>query len=180
MILLRWVLLVTWLAGIFWSSLYIVELVAYSVRMQMPVLSTMYALLTVGMFSQLWCATNLFVVILVEQTIPSGQFRDFLLRLVEKSTSRVLKALITRMYGTDRKDTESGEVAVGLNSEVLARLDRLEKLLQTFLTKQQRDDEGEREAQFENGPPATLPEVDDLGDSSTDVVVSTTGLPETR
>lgn len=156
LIFLRWILIITWLTGSLWSFLYIFEEVAYTFRADQPLMAIPFILLTIGMSMQLLTAVNFSAAVLVEQVVPSEKFRGILLEYIERSTEYVLRRMISRMYGMDRKDTESGEVALGPNREVLARLDRLENLIEKVLTKQKREDQEELGANFEDVPHITL------------------------
>ncbi len=162
LIFLRWILLLTFVTTTVWSSLYIIELASFSIREQRFAFTGPLIILAVLMACQLCCAVSFLLTILIEQVIPRGKLQDFLLTQVNKQTERIMKKVMSNLYGTDRKDTEGGEVTVSRNADVLARLDRLENLLHQVIAKQARKEDEELEVHFNDVPLVFLPETDEL------------------
>lgn len=166
LICLRWLLLLTWVAAALWCTLYIIEATIFTFRNNWYVVTFLYALLCLAMLLQLWCAAAYTLIIFFEQVLPQGKARNFVQRYVEKTTERILKKMISSIYGTDRNDTESGEVAVGQSADLIARLEKLETLLHQVLAKKEREEEEQMEATFEDAPLMPFQEDDELDTNS--------------
>lgn len=146
--------------------MYAIEMLAYTIRGELWAYTILSLALVFAMVYSLWSTTVFVLGILLEQTLPkSGPWRDEIINWMDQTMERVAKKMSTSMFGIDRNNTEAGEVKVGPNIEVMARLEKLESLLETLLAKQERDEEEEMEAVFEDpvplGSSETIPEEDD-------------------
>lgn len=143
LLLMRWSVLLTFMTTAVWSSLYIYELTAFSLTHQRYSFTGPLIILGI-MLVLLMCSLGSFVVtIFVEQVIPGGEVRDFLLKHFDGQANLITKKVVSHAYGVDRNDTEGGEVVLSKNAAIMTRLDRLENLLHQVLAKQERIEEDE-------------------------------------
>lgn len=151
LICLRWVLLLTFMTTTIWSSFFIFELASFSIREERYAFTAPLIIFSMLLASLMCCAGSFLFSIFIEQVLPKGKVKDFLLNHVEMQTERVMKKVMSNVYGTDPKDTEGGEVVVGRNADVLERIDKLENLLRQTIANQGRQKEEELGAQLDNG-----------------------------
>lgn len=153
LILLRWSMVLTFLFTTLWTSLYVIELVVYSIRQERWALTVAGVLLALNMFYSLLFASIFTTVTFIEQIVPSeGEWRDRILVLVEKANVLMAENLNKHIFGNDLLDAEGGKVSVGPNADVMNRLDKLERMVQQVLTREEREGDEKLEANFEIGP----------------------------
>jgi len=164
---MRWILLLTFLTTSVWSSLYLIEIAAFSIRIDRNIFTALAIIMAIAMVYSVWSSLMFTLEILVEQFLPpKGHWRDYIYNMIEKSNEKASKKVSTYMFGIDRNDTEGGAVIVGQNSEVIARLDQLEGMIEQLVVRRAREEDEEIEGAFEETLPmedpvnSTIPEDD--------------------
>jgi hypothetical protein len=133
---LRWIMMLTFLATTLWSSLYLIEVFAESVREGQVIVAIGLGFVCTLMTYSLWSTCMFTLELLVKQCIPLGPFRKKVLGILDTANDFMAQRVSSKMCGIDTKDTGGGKTTLlsqNQNDEVIARLERMEKTIELAL-----------------------------------------------